>query len=207
MKRRGRPRKEGPREPSGRVKRKTRQELMLEQMNGILVQRCRAAGLRPGRDNMLAMANEHCSTHAGRLVARFATQGEREDLWTAIQHILTTSRRYRRAIAAPSGFPAPSAMSMMAGDATVKPLSQIDTLDGGGVLTEILGREEAQDRDARRAVMQYNALESAVKAELGAERASRAGAVIAAIVHDETGVDRDLLLRVLRRISRSIFWR
>lgn len=108
MGRRGRPRKSGAREKSGRIQRSAIKDQEIETMRGVLEQRCRAMSLRPTVENLRKMRGPEFSTFAGRLVAKHARPDEYEQLLDAAQDVFSTIIAYRRAIDAPRSTPAPS---------------------------------------------------------------------------------------------------
>ena len=109
MTRRGRPRKAGPRNASGRLKQPTAAELRqftiareIEEQSLVLAARCRQMGLPVTQEAMIAMRSQMAGCHAGQAILRHVDGAEdRSRLFAAVTHIRRVQARYDASIGAP----------------------------------------------------------------------------------------------------------
>lgn len=109
MARRGRPRKIGAREPTGRLQRPSAAEMRrftlereLAEQAPVLSARCRQMGREETQDAMVAMRSQMAGCHAGQAILRHVDGAEdRSRLFAAVTHIRRVQARYDASIGAP----------------------------------------------------------------------------------------------------------
>lgn len=96
---RGRPRKDGPRQPNGQPSRIS-QERQEEAQRTVALGRCRIMGWEPTAENVKRALADHMGCTAGRAIDHEPAEA-RAELWAAIKRIGQTFARYWQAIGAP----------------------------------------------------------------------------------------------------------
>lgn len=99
---RGRPKKQGAREPNGRIQRVAEDQRALEQQHGNLTARCRLMGLPSTNANLRAMRAQMAGCNAGRaILVAVHDPDERTQLFAAVQHMRRVIAMHDASIGAP----------------------------------------------------------------------------------------------------------
>ncbi len=107
VKRRGRPRKTGEREASGRIKRDFKAEREIDAQENNLRARCIAMNIPATKENMIAMRHPMAGCTAGHAIMQHTADHEaRAALFGAVTHMRRVQAAYEHAIGAPSRYPA-----------------------------------------------------------------------------------------------------
>jgi hypothetical protein len=117
-KRRGRPRKEGPRQPNGEPSR-IAPERRDEAQRTVAIARCNLMCWWPSPENQKRALADHMGCTAGRALEMLADAGHEDvqklagfklqftdipELWAAVEHVMATHFRYWKAIGAPAPY-------------------------------------------------------------------------------------------------------